>query len=517
MTSSRIQILKQYLWLAVFVIALRVLFRIIFGELSWLAFQSAFIDGLKLALWVLGFGVLNLLVDFQKLVPRSPKFFRTPITALNISMALTPEIGRSVTRVREASKLRANRRGLRLAGAIAVPVLSNAIDRALKLGDSIESRCFGNTRVGSSVVGLNEVSVTFGEQLVLNRVSFHPALGSITLITGNTGSGKSTLLKILQAANPGSAYVDQFPRDAFVASTVFDELAFALEQQRVDRAELVSRVEDMAAQFSLTPFLKSEPSDLSSGFQQRLAIAAGLISGTKLLLLDEPFSALDRESSEELQKILPELSKRGTTVVVVEHRTDLVRELSNSYMTMTEGVLLPGFLEIVDPVPTPKPSGTVTVLTGSNGSGKTTYLRKLARERGVLVPQPAGDLLFRNTVAEELAQADYDSKKAVGSTAEILKSLIGSLPPEQNPRDLSEGQRMALAIAIQLSQSTDFLMLDEPTLGLDQASRRRLISILSELASNGTELLIATHDERLADWLGTERLEIADGVIKVAR
>jgi energy-coupling factor transport system ATP-binding protein len=153
-------------------------------------------------------------------------------------------------------------------------------------------------------------------------------------------------------------------------------------------------------------------------------------------------------------------------------------------------------------------TGTVTVLIGDNGSGKTTYLRKLAEVSGVLVPQPASDLLFHDSVASELQQADLDANVPAGTTAAILKNFALNLDESQNPRDLSEGQKLLLALSIQLAKQEDLLMLDEPTLGLDTASRQHLVDIVSDLANRGVKILIATHDREFADAIGTEILEV---------
>ena len=298
-----------------------------------------------------------------------------------------------------------------------------------------------------------------------------------------------------------------------MSDTVYDELAFSLVQQNFSNLEIQQRVSSVAAKFELQDFLKSEPQTLSAGWQQRLAIAAALIGGSKVLLLDEPFSALDLPGSKSLKTLLHSLKRSGVTVVIAEHRAELLADIADLKFTLEAGVLKTGLRKLAA-LEKPKVSGTsITVLKGENGSGKTTHLRKLAQNTGVLVPQPASDLLFLNTVGEELKQADLDAKKPFGTAAEILRDLLGAINLDQNPRDLSQGQKLALAISVQLSKTTELLMLDEPTLGFDLPTRQALVGILNRISSTGVEVLVATHDEAFASAIATRVQNISGGVI----
>ena len=518
--TFRFQIFKQYVFLALFVVLLRMAFRLVFDEVSWTSFTGAAIDGTKLAGWVLGFGFLNAWLDFRKLFKRSPAFLRTPATALNISMALTPEVARSVTRVRAASKLRAHRRGIRLVRSVLVPVFSNAIDQAINLGDSMVSRGFGRAVFNSSTDGsidLKNISFSYDRKTILDNLSLKIPAGSLVLLAGNTGSGKSTLLKVIQARYPQAVYVNQFPRDSFVAATVFDELAFSLVQQGFSKSEVSMRVGEVAEKFELQELLKEDPHSLSAGWQQRLAIAAGLVSGSRLLLLDEPFSALDRSGSDLLRKLLSSLKRLGITIVIAEHRIDLLADIVDDSFTLEGGRIKPGSPKFSSLKKPPNNKGLITVLMGANGSGKTTHLRKLAETSGVLVPQPASDLLFLNTVGEELTQGDLDAQQAAGTTAKILESLLGEFDQGQNPRDLSHGQKLALAISLQLAKTTKLLMLDEPTLGFDLPARQALVELLNRVSTSGVEVLVATHDVGFADAIATRVQQISGGVISDVR
>jgi energy-coupling factor transport system ATP-binding protein len=165
-------------------------------------------------------------------------------------------------------------------------------------------------------------------------------------------------------------------------------------------------------------------------------------------------------------------------------------------------------------------AGEVTALMGRNGSGKSSLLWALqgsgrrqagvvavdgrdpkalapssARELVGLVPQTPSDLLYLNTVAAELAQADRESAAIESSPARaLLDRLAPGISDTVDPRDLSEGQQLSLVLAIQLRAAPRVMLLDEPTRGLDYQAKHELIGIVDQLAADGHAVVIATHD-----------------------
>lgn len=520
MKTFRFKVFKQYLWMALFVILMRLFFNLVFAEFSLVVAQNAIVEGGKLALWVLGFGLFNAAVDIRKLLKRTPSFLSGFTTALTISMSLVPEMASNISRVREASKLRSSRSGSRLVQSVIVPVLSNAVDQAIQLAESMEHRGFGqktNTKNEATELRLDNFSFGYSEQQkIFDQASFALNAGQFALVSGDTGSGKSTLLRILKAHYPEAAFVGQLPRQGFVADTVRDELAFALVQQRLSKTEINQRVASQANEFSLNSFLDQDPVELSAGWQQRVAIAASLISGGTVLLLDEPFSALDDAATAQVLETLMSLKNKGITIVVAEHRINTVSRLADQTFRVENQKITEGPPKEQHLSPCRSDIGKITALVGPNGSGKTTHLRKLAQESGVLVPQPASDLLFLDSVRAELTQADTDAKVAAGTTEGILQSFQVSINFEANPRDLSEGQKLSLALAIQLAKPTSLLLLDEPTLGFDTASRQTLANLICKLAATGVEIIVATHDNEFAAAVANKTMTIADGVISNA-
>ncbi|NJQ16608.1 ABC transporter ATP-binding protein [Streptomyces bohaiensis] len=181
-------------------------------------------------------------------------------------------------------------------------------------------------------------------------------------------------------------------------------------------------------------------------------------------------------------------------------------------------------------------AGEVTALMGRNGSGKSSLLWALqgsgprragtvevaggdpgdlpaaeARALVGLVPQTAADLLYLQTVDEECAQADAESAVASGSCRELLDELAPGIEGASHPRDLSEGQQLALVLAIQLTAAPRVMLLDEPTRGLDYAAKRRFGAIVRRLAAEGRSVVIATHDVEFVAAVADRVVVMADG------
>jgi energy-coupling factor transport system ATP-binding protein len=184
-------------------------------------------------------------------------------------------------------------------------------------------------------------------------------------------------------------------------------------------------------------------------------------------------------------------------------------------------------------------AGEVTALMGRNGSGKSSLLWALQgsgrRQGGVvdvagrdprrvdaraaralvgLVPQTPADLLYLETVAAELAQADRESGAPDGPTARgLLDRLAPGIPDDVHPRDLSEGQRLALVLAVQLRAMPRVILLDEPTRGLDYAAKTALAHLIDDLAAEGRAVVVATHDVEFVAYAADRVVVMADGEI----
>lgn len=188
-------------------------------------------------------------------------------------------------------------------------------------------------------------------------------------------------------------------------------------------------------------------------------------------------------------------------------------------------------------------AGVVTAVMGRNGSGKSSLLwaiqgtgsaRSVGRVTGQLtvggmdpekltseqrrarvgmVPQTAADLLYLDSVAQECEAADETAGQPAGTTRGLLDSMVAGVSPETHPRDLSEGQRLALVLAIVLAARPPVVLLDEPTRGLDYPAKEALATIVSHLAGLGHAVLIATHDVEFAARVADNIWVLAEGEV----
>lgn len=177
-------------------------------------------------------------------------------------------------------------------------------------------------------------------------------------------------------------------------------------------------------------------------------------------------------------------------------------------------------------------AGRVTALMGRNGSGKSSLLWALQgsgrRDAGTvlvdgvdpaasqtptrlvgLVPQTATDLLYLETVEAECRAADRQAGAEEGSCRALLDELVEDIPPDRHPRDLSEGQRLCLVLAIVLTARPRVVVLDEPTRGLDYEAKAHLAGIVRRLAADGHAVLTASHDVEFV-------AQVADDVVVMA-
>ncbi len=183
-------------------------------------------------------------------------------------------------------------------------------------------------------------------------------------------------------------------------------------------------------------------------------------------------------------------------------------------------------------------AGRVCALMGRNGSGKSTLLWALqgagrrdggrvlvagadparlppARARALvgLVPQTAVDLLYLESVAEECAAADEQAGAEPGRCGGLLDRFAPGIDRRAHPRDLSEGQRLALVLAVVLTSRPRVVALDEPTRGLDYPGKAALADVVTGLAGAGCGVLVATHDVEFAAQVADEVVVLAAGEV----
>jgi energy-coupling factor transporter ATP-binding protein EcfA2 len=472
------------------------------------------------------------------------------------------------------------------------------------------------TYPGATVPALDDVDVAIAE-------------GVFALALGPTGAGKSTFLRAANGLVPhftgGSftggvevagrntrdhpprrladvvAFVPQAPSASFVLDRVEDELAYGMENLGVDPAHMRRRVEEVLDLLDIADLRSRSVRAISGGEVQRVAIAAALAAGPRILVLDEPTSQLDPQGAEHVLAALQRLvHEHGMTVVLAEHRLERVAGWVDLALGFEAGRVAAGEPEAVigafaagppvarlgrllgwSPVPLTvrdarraasglarlrpiaderSPAGNVVVrasgiaaaygqtpalldvdlavregevvaLMGRNGAGKSTLLRVLAGvhepSRGdvtigdhaprpgvdaALCPQDPGLLLFADSADHEV-RATLAARGASSVAAPWLERLgIGPIAG-RHPRDVSEGERLLIAVAAVAATEAPLLLLDEPTRGLDPDAKERLVRFLRARAAAGAVVVVATHDVELAAAVATRVVMLAAGEI----
>src|SRR3954454_13108827 len=202
------------------------------------------------------------------------------------------------------------------------------------------------------------VSKKFGTFAALDDVSLEVASGSLTALLGPSGSGKSTLLRViagLETADAGEVFISGREATAltpqkrdvgfvfqhyapFTHMTVWENIAFGLRIRRRPKAEIRERVDMLLDLVQLGGLGKRYPSQLSGGQRQRMALARALAPEPEVLLLDEPFGALDARVRVELREWLLRLhDEMHVTTIFVTHDQEEALELADSIVVMNKG------------------------------------------------------------------------------------------------------------------------------------------------------------------------------------
>ncbi len=342
------------------------------------------------------------------------------------------------------------------------------------------------------------------------------------------------------------ASVFQDPEDQVVMNNVANEIAFGLENTGVEPSSIWRRVDEALALVGASHLADRATGELSGGELQRVSLASALALEPKLLLLDEPTSQLDPETADAFFDLIEQLP---CAVLVSEQRParplahvdrvlfmnngrialDAPREAALAWLARNRPLYLPHGPDVVccvrdvrfvygDRVVLEGASlevrrGEVVALTGPNGVGKTTLALiaagllepesgEASRSRAAYLPQDPGRHLVTERALDEVA---------LGSSPETARLTLARLGlaqhEERHPRDLSSGERERLALATVLATEPEFLVLDEPTRGVDPERKQELARLLrADAPARGT--LVVTHD---LPWAA----EVADRVVEL--
>jgi len=212
----------------------------------------------------------------------------------------------------------------------------------------------------TSAVSLNAVRKVFGDFTALREVSFDIADNEFFTLLGPSGCGKTTLLRLIagfESASAGSIHlygeeIAALPPNKRPVNTVFqnyalfphmtvtENIGFSLQMLGWSRAEVKARVDEMVAMVQLGEFVHRKPAQMSGGQQQRVALARAMAPRPKVLLLDEPLSALDLKLRQEMRTELKRLQREtGITFIFVTHDQEEALSMSDRIAVMSAGQL----------------------------------------------------------------------------------------------------------------------------------------------------------------------------------
>lgn len=207
-------------------------------------------------------------------------------------------------------------------------------------------------------VELKDINKTYGNYKASNHVSFEIEKGKLVGLLGPSGSGKTTILRMiagLETPDSGEIIIDGKVVNDIPASkrgigfvfqnyalfrymTVADNIAFGLKIQKADKRLIRERVQELVKLIGLEGLEKRYPSQLSGGQRQRVAFARALAPNPQLLLLDEPFAAIDAKVRQELRSWLKEMiEKLGITSIFVTHDQDEAIEVADEIIITNRG------------------------------------------------------------------------------------------------------------------------------------------------------------------------------------
>jgi energy-coupling factor transport system ATP-binding protein len=328
---------------------------------------------------------------------------------------------------------------------------------------------------------------------------------------------------------------------------VLDEPTSALDP--IAAEEVLSIIHRLVHDLSLTVVIAEHRLERVIGFADRIIH----IAGDGQAEIDIPENILKRSDIAppivHLSRAL-ELDQVGLSVRDVRRMTEDVRnhgrdlkpvakEATAPAISLTEVGISYGSQIALKSITTKIFEGEIVALMGRNGAGKSSLLQTIVGVKNLdtgkisvfggapeglkgkqrrttvgYIPQEPSDLLYAQSVSQECAQADKDNEIESGTTFSLLRNLVPSISEKTHPRDLSEGQRLALALAVVLSAQPRALILDEPTRGLDYQSKSLLIQILKDfVGQSGKSVIIATHDVELVAELADRVIFLSEGEI----
>ena len=216
------------------------------------------------------------------------------------------------------------------------------------------------------------------DKQALKNINIEIKKGEFWAVIGKNGSGKTTFCNMLRRFVPdfykgeltgkitledkelkdysqkelvqkiGFVFQNPFTQISGVKDTVFEEIAYGLENLGLDKEEIISRVEKILKLLEIEKLRERNPYDLSGGQKQRVALASIIAMDPDILVIDEPTSQLDPKGTEDIFKIINLMANEGKTIILVEHKLELIAEYAQNILVLDEGeIILSGKAEEV--------------------------------------------------------------------------------------------------------------------------------------------------------------------------
>ena len=216
------------------------------------------------------------------------------------------------------------------------------------------------------------------EKQALKNINIEIKKGEFWAVIGKNGSGKTTFCNMLRRFVPdfykgeltgkitledkelkdysqkelvqkiGFVFQNPFTQISGVKDTVFEEIAYGLENLGLEKEEIISKVEKILKLLEIEKLRDRNPYDLSGGQKQRVALASIIAMDPDILVIDEPTSQLDPKGTEDIFKIINLMANEGKTIILVEHKLELIAEYAQNILVLDEGeIILSGKAEEV--------------------------------------------------------------------------------------------------------------------------------------------------------------------------
>lgn len=208
------------------------------------------------------------------------------------------------------------------------------------------------------------------EKQALKNINIEIKKGEFWAVIGKNGSGKTTFCNMLRRFVPdfykgeltgkitledkelkdysqkelvqkiGFVFQNPFTQISGIKDTVFEEIAYGLENLGLDKEEIISRVEKILKLLEIEKLRDRNPYDLSGGQKQRVALASIIAMDPDILVIDEPTSQLDPKGTEDIFKIINLMANEGKTIILVEHKLELIAEYAQNILVLDEGEMI---------------------------------------------------------------------------------------------------------------------------------------------------------------------------------